>query len=251
MAASIRFTCTALPLGRKGILNKTDKGSYRIVVGGLNAYNGNGEYYTYDAARHLFLDSGILMRRVSDGYCKGELGHPKFLPGMTQNQFFQRVASIYENNVCCVHKSLELDFDNFKDRSGRPFIAIISDLIPSGPHGPALEKSLETEGENVAFSIRTFAQNRPGPGRVDKVIEEIVTFDQVTEPGIQGANLFASPAMESYQHVFTRNDIVDAMNDTFLGIAAESNAQHHRVGQSLLKAMGYEPTANVPAWKGW
>lgn len=253
MAGTIHFGCTALPMGRKGIIKKNDDGSYQIVVGGLNAYNSSGLFYLYDAVRNLFEDSSIFQRRVAAGVCKGELGHPKFLPGMTQPQFFNRVATIEETNVCCLHRKITLDFDNYRDESGRPFIAVISNLTPSGPHGPALERSLENPGENVCFSIRTFAHDvrNVAMGRTERLIDEIITFDQVTEPGIASATLFKSPAMESFEHTFTRGSLIQAVREAEeSAVAMESNSPAV-VGTRLLDLMGYEFKPEQPLWTSW
>lgn len=253
MAGTIRFSCTALPLGRKGIINKNDDGSYQMVVGGLNAYNASGLYYLYDAARQFFEDSSIFKRRVAKGVCKGELGHPKLIPGMTEAQYFNRVASIEETNVCCIHREITLDFDNFRDEAGRPFIAIVSNLTPSGPHGPALARSLENPGENVCFSIRTFAHDlrNIAMGRTDRHIDEVITFDQVTEPGIGSATLFNSPAMESFEHTFTRDSLVKAVREAEAsGVAMESNSPAI-IGTRLLDLLGYEFKPQQPLWTSW
>ena len=142
----IKFACSALAgTSKVGNLKQNENGYWPIIVGALNVFNSAGQYYVYEQAKELFESSSQLMRRVSRGALRGECGHPKMLPGMTNDQFANRIMSIYEENVCCHHKSLTLDFDNVKDEQGKPVIAIISEVMPSGPMGPQLEKSLRNK----------------------------------------------------------------------------------------------------------
>ena len=160
MSNSVRFACTSLAGTNKvGNLKKDENGYYEVVVGALNVFNSAGQFYVYEQAKQLFESSSQLMRRVSRGSLRGEYGHPKMLPGMSNEQFANRVMSIHEENTCCHHKEITLDFDRVKDDQGKPVIAIISKVFPSGPMGAALERSLNNPNENVCFSIRAFTDD--------------------------------------------------------------------------------------------
>ena len=136
MNSSILFECTSLKgTGKTGVITPDADGRYEIIVGGLNVLNSAGEYY--EGGREvlkLFEESGSLMRRVKRGALKGETGHPKWEPGMSERAFLNRIFQIEESRVCCLHTEFRLDFDTVKDpTTGRPIIAIISKVLPSGP----------------------------------------------------------------------------------------------------------------------
>lgn len=222
--SSVKFTCTSLAGTNKiGNLKKNENGYYPMVVGALNIFNSAGQYYVYEQARDLFESSSQLMRRVKRGALRGECGHPKKLPGMTDAQYANRVMSIYEENVCCHHKNITLDFDNVKDEKGKPIIAIMSEVCPSGPMGPALEKSLQNPNENVCFSIRAFSDDFRERGVYKRVLKTIVTFDQVNEPGISFAEKFKAPSLEELSDiVLTRGQIERGLAITNQNVATES-----------------------------
>lgn len=243
MSNQIRFACTALAASNKvGVLKKDDQGYYELVVGALNVFNSIGQYYVYDQARDLFEGSSTFMRRVKRGVLRGELGHPKPLPGMTEEQFAQRVMSVYEDNVCCHHKEIYLDFDRVKDERGNPVIAIISRVYPSGPHGDQLARSLDNPSENVCFSIRAFTDDFQDRGITKRVLRTIVTWDQVMEPGLAAAEKFKAPALESakqdFEHTFSRGQIERGMKQASRYSMAQESAV--LTGQELFQAMGWE-----------
>jgi len=194
----VQFACSSLAgVNKVGNIKKDENGYYPMVVGALNVFNSAGQFYVFEQAKELFQSSSQLMRRVSRGSLRGEYGHPKPLPGMTNEQFANRVMSIYEENTCCHHKEISLDFDNVKDADGKPIIAIMSKVCPSGPMGVALERSLNNKDENVCFSIRAFTDDYRDRGIVKRILKTIVTWDLVNEPGISAAEKFKSPALES------------------------------------------------------
>lgn len=199
MGSSVRFACTALSgTNKAGILKKDDRGYYEMVVGALNMFNSAGQFYVYEQAKELFESSSQLMRRVSRGALRGEYGHPKPAPGMSGDMFANRVMSIHEENVCCHHKELTLDFDRVKGPNGEPVIAIVSKVCPSGPMGAALERSINNPDENVCFSIRAFTDDFRERGITKRVLKTVVTFDYVNEPGLAVANKYSAPALESF-----------------------------------------------------
>lgn len=210
--SQITFSCVSLAQrGIQGILGKTKEGNYEIVVGGLDVFNTRNEIYEYEPAKHFFESNSPFMRRVQRAALRGEYGHPSpyALPEgkmtdpsqrqLTEDQYFQRLLRIEEKFTCCIHKKITLDFNRVKDKNGKPVIAIISELAPSGPFGPALERSLKEAGENVCFSVRSFTKDRYD-GRVwRRAIVNLITFDYVNEPGIPFAEKFMSPAVEGLE----------------------------------------------------
>jgi hypothetical protein len=263
MGNQIRFACTALAASNKvGVLKKDDNGYYELVVGALNVFNSVGQYYVYDQARDLFEGSSTFMRRVKRGVLRGELGHPKPLPGMSEEAFAQRVMSIYEDNVCCHHKEIYLDFDRVKDDNGNPIIAIISRVYPSGPHGEQLKRSLDNPNENVCFSIRAFTDDFQDRGICKRVLRTIVTWDQVLEPGLSAAEKFKAPALESakivtpeldFERQFSRGQIERGFKQASrYGMAQESAVL---TGSELFAAMGWDTSETEglkkPAFLQW
>ncbi|EKD22713.1 MAG: Virion structural protein [uncultured bacterium] len=255
---SVNFACTSLAgVNKVGNLKQDENGYYPMIVGALNVFNSAGQFYVFEQAKELFNQSSQLMRRVSRGALRGEYGHPKPLPGMSDDQFANRVMSIYEENTCCHHKEITLDFDNVKDANGKPIIAIISKVCPSGPFGPALEKSLKNKDENVCFSIRAFTDDYRDKGITKRVLKTIVTWDLVNEPGLAIAEKFKSPALESFDDVdgkiITRGEIERGMDSASMrGLATESAIL---TADELFLSMGWSAPAGSsiqrPSYVAW
>lgn len=201
------YQCTALVgTNKKGLLPCDDDGYYTLIVGGLDTFNSVGAYYLLEPAKALFQDSSGLMRRIRNGNCKGECGHPKPLPGQTTREFIERVLRIEETRVCCHFRRLWLE--PRQDENGT-FTAIMAEVKPSGPMGPALKAALDNPHENVCFSIRSLTNDRMSSrGYIEKSLKTIVGFDWVTEPGIRFANKYQSPALEGLsERYFTVDDL--------------------------------------------
>lgn len=256
---SIRFGCTSLVGTNKvGNLKQDENGYYECVVGALNMFNSSGQYYVYEQARELFEGSSQLMRRVKRGALRGEYGHPKRQINQGMEDFAHRVLSIHEEQVCCHHAELFLDFDRIKDDSGRPVIAIVSKVAPSGPFGHVLERSLKNPKENVCFSIRSFTDDFVDRGVVKRILRTVVTFDYVNEPGIAIAEKFRSPSLEGFNDevVFSRGQI-----ERGLRLSSQQPIAQESVSLSageLFRTMGWSADsdtmnalAKTPAWKGW
>lgn len=255
---SVRFACTSLAgINKVGTLKQDADGYYEVVVGALNVFNSAGQLYVYEQSKNLFESSSQLMRRVKRGALRGEYGHPKFMPGMTQEQFANRCLSIYEDMQCCHHKEITLDFNRVKDENGKPVIAIISKVAPSGPYGPALEKQLQNPAENVCFSIRAFTDDFREGGIVKRALKTIVTWDYVNEPGIAVAEKFKSPALEGFQaedlheSMFSRGSLERAVSLTskMPGMAQESALL---TAGELFQSLGWDlQQQDRPSWARW
>lgn len=246
----VRFGFTALNgLNKAGTLKCGDDGYYDIVLGGLDVYNSANQFYPYEPAKELFTGSGQLMRRVGNGALRGEYGHPKFLPGMNDDQYAQRILAIWEDCVSHHIKEVTLDFDRFKDPSGRKCIAIMGKVKPMGPRGGDLKASLESKDENVCFSIRAFTRDESYGRTTNRILRNIVTWDYVNEPGISIANKFASPALEEFgERTFSRKNFERAI--AMPGIAQESARLNV---QELFQSLGWDQQtgAGRPGWTNW
>jgi Peptidase S80 family len=251
MNNTVRFSATALVgTGKQGILPKDADGYYTMPVGGLNVYNSMGEYYPYEEAKDLFTGSSSLMRRIKSGCLKGEYGHPKKQPGQSDESFVQRVLTIDEKSTCVHFSDIWLDFNRVKDTSGQPVITIMAKLTPSGPLGPALQKSLDNPKEDVCFSIRAFTEDHYRFGVKNRCLREIVIWDFVTEPGLDGARKYRAPALENYDdQIFTKAQVVSAMGECTEGVAMESTRQ---AGRSLVQSLGWDfDPKSMPRFLKW
>jgi len=103
---------------------------------------------------------------------------------------------IQEDNVCCHFRRIWLEAGH-KSPDGRPVVAIMAEVKPSGPKGPALAEALQNNAENVCFSIRSFTHDVMQNGVLNKLLRTIVTFDYVNEPGISIAKKWHAPGLES------------------------------------------------------
>lgn len=223
MSNTIRFECTRLG-NQLGRLKSDGQGGYVMPVGGLNVFNSAGQYYTFEAAKKLFEESSQFMRRVERAVVRAEVGHPVKEPGMSENDYIRRVLTIRESNVCAFHKEIWLDFNSIKDKNGKPVIAIMSRVCPSGPHAAMLERAFENPGENVCFSIRAFTRDYMQGGVMYRDLDTIVTFDYVNEPGIDFAEKFKAPSLEAEvldTSRFTRGQMTEAIS-CMRGVAQES-----------------------------
>jgi hypothetical protein len=255
MASSVRFVCQSLAgVNKVGNLKQDENGYWTVVIGALGAYNSAGHFYEYESAKALFESSSSLMRRVSRGSLRGEYGHPRPERGQSEAEFANRIMSIWETNTCCQFKEIWLDFESVKDEKGKPVIAIMAKVIPSGPHGPVLEKQLQNKDENVCFSIRAFTDDYMEGGIRHRVLKTVVTFDYVNEPGMSVANKYKSPALESLEEVtITRNTLNQSVKSV-AGVAAMESVSISL--EELFDSMNWKrenaPKRSAqPAWVGW
>lgn len=253
---SVRFECTRLG-NKMGHIKQDQDGYWTMPVGGLDVFNTSGQKYVYEEAKHLFEESSVFMRRVKKGTLRAENGHPVKTPGMSEKDYVRRVLTIDERNVCAYHKAIWLDFESIKDKNGKPVIAIMSKLCPSGPHADMVERRLKQPGENVCWSIRSFTRDYMDRGVYKRALETIVTFDLVNEPGIEFAEKFSTPSMEadtSFEQQFTRGQMERALvedttrNGSGFGLAQESA---RLTAGELFKSLGWEPQPAGPAYSKW
>ena len=250
---SVRYGCTSLlGVNKAGELKQDDNGYYEMIVGGLDVYNSAGQLYVFEEAKKLFEESGSLLRRVKRGVLRGEYGHPKLQPGMRMEDFMARALVIDEQLCCCHHREIWLDFDRVKDENGKPVIAIMSKVAPSGRFGCALEKSLKNPNENVCFSIRGFTDDFREQGVTKRVLKQIITWDYVNEPGISHAEKYKSPSLESMdEQIVFKNQLEGAatrLNSVSGAVASESILL---TADELMTSMGWKFEGNKPNYFKW
>ncbi len=242
---TVKFTATKLEAkGLKGILNPDSNGYYELVIGGLNTLNSAGEYYTLEGAKELFEQSSVFMRRVASGNLRGELGHPKKLPGQTMNDFFTRIMGIHEDNVCCHFSEVWLDLNYGKNNpqfNNPDLVAIMAKVKPAGPKGFVLEQSLRNPKENTCFSIRALTKDFMQNGRVNRVLQQIVTWDCVNEPGLALANKYDSPSLENLSDIIVSESMVNkAIERTHDALAMEETKAILRETKKIFNSKEYQ-----------
>jgi hypothetical protein len=226
---SIKFTATKLTnTGKVGNLKPDADGYYELIIGGLNTFNSAGEYYTLNGAEELFKQSSIFMRRVSNGCLKGEVGHPKRQPGMSMDDYVSRILSIDEGNVCAHFKEVWLDTDFGKKNpkfNNNALVAIMAKVKPAGPKADSLANSLSNSSENVCFSIRALTKDHYERGQTYRVLQQIICWDNVAEPGISIANKWDSPSLESMNDIIVREHSLKRIINHEVPVATESSIE--------------------------
>lgn len=173
---------------------EVDNGYYKVTLGALNVFNSVGIYYTSVGVEELLSGSSTLMRQLNNGFLRAELNHPPLEEGMSQEAWKRRLMRIDNSNTCANIRKIEMVPTNIKaPRTGDNVILINGEVKAIGPKADALRDFLKDEDSNVAFSVRSFALNMKDPrGFVTRKITTIVTWDYVTEPGIEDANQWAT-----------------------------------------------------------
>lgn len=179
---------------KAGHIPRNEDGSWRVVLGALNFKNSKGEIYTAASGREILKEGTGLNRRIKNGQCRGEYGHPKREPGMSDIQYLTRICQIEETRVCHQHLEVWIDALNY---NGQSVISFQGDIITEGPYGPTLEQQLLEPRSNVAFSIRSITDDRVVAGINNKSLIEVAAWDYVNEPGIEVATKYNNPALES------------------------------------------------------
>lgn len=241
----IKFGSTALNgTNKAGTLKPDADGYYEMIVGGLNIFNSAGQYYCLEGAKDLFMESSQFQRRIKRGALKGEVSHPKQEKGMSFDDYVGRILEIRESNVCVHFSEIWLDFNKVKDNNGKAVVAIMAKLIPSGPHGPMLQKSLDNPKENVCFSIRSFTRDFYDRGVQIRELKNIVTFDFVLECGISIANKYQAPSLEGLSdNIITKQQLQRICKDpVVMGVGTESA---NLVSNEVLDSLGWSFSAGT------
>ena len=207
MAAIASYNCMCLP-GVNSIekMKADDNGYYRTILGGFNLNNAHGVYYPLtDVVKALFAPGGKVRKRLDEGICRGEYDHPK-LDGMKFEDILYRLTIIEPTMISHHIKSMELV--PIKDHKGNDIVAVYGMVRPSGPYGPTLKESMDNREENVTFSVRAFNTVAMVNGKLNKLVNDIITYDHVSEQGIKIANKFDSVTLEKFERDlrFTEND---------------------------------------------
>ena len=118
-------------------------------------------------------------------------------PGQTREQYLARVMRIEEKFESHTIKEVVID-TTLKDVKGNRYIGIRGKVKPSGPYRDVLIQKFADPDMNVCFSVRSFTKDNFRNGRREKYTTSIITWDYVGEPGLDKANKYNSPSLESY-----------------------------------------------------
>lgn len=197
MADRILFGNTILKgINKAGTLKPDEEGYYTVVLGALGIQNSGNEIYTdTDTARRTFSENSTLMRRIQRGLLRGEYGHPDPSDFPNFMMFERRVRAIKEDRIS--HHISDVWLDEI-DYSGRRVCGILGKIKPCGPYGQALKDSLDNPKENVTFSGRYYSNISKTPTGIRcREIHTVATWDFVAEPGVECAQKYSSPSLES------------------------------------------------------
>lgn len=181
-----------------------------IVLGALNFKNSYGAIYTPEGGRALVSPTSSFSRRQKEGHAKGEYGHPKRTSEYSDDDaWMNRIMTIEETRMC--HDHLHTWIDLITDRrTGQKVLCFIGDIAPFGPYAETLERDLQRNASNCAFSIRSITDDFRLGGLHTKNIIDATGFDFVCEPGLSVATKFQSPALESF--AFTKGQLEELIS---------------------------------------
>jgi hypothetical protein len=179
---------------------------------------------------------------------------------MSMDAFVARVRRIDEDRICMHIRKVWIDY-SFKNLKGQPIIAILGEIRPSGPRGPALKDQLENRFEDVCFSIRSLTHDFNSGGRLTKNFKMIVTWDYVNEPGLDVARKWNSPAMESLKEPvlakqleerfimpFQIANMAKTQGPNMLGMESNGGVSLEEMAEVMSEV---EKETTPPAWMNW
>ena len=179
----------------------------------------------YEEACNIFKGSSTFQRRVKEGCLFAENGHPNKLPHMTMNDYFERIMTIEEGNVCGHIAEVTLRDDLRSKYNGTVPIEI--SVCPDGVHADIMRNAFKNPKRNVCFSIRALTRDEYVNGVNRRKLVTVVTFDMVNESGIGIARKFDSPALESIVNHVISPDRLKVIADKILNntVALESTKE--------------------------
>ena len=187
MAGTVKMLLSmdaALGVNRTKDLEYDEDGYCKVVLSVLDIPNSVGLPYASKPFISVLNNSEGFRRRVLNGQCYGENGHPKPF-GMTKMEFFERCQMIEETRHMFHIKDIPYP-EVFTDvKTGKRLLGIMGWIKPSGAYGEVLQKQLDNPNENVGFSLRGIAP--VNPATMQKELRSLVTWDRVTEVGLPGS----------------------------------------------------------------
>lgn len=176
-------------IGKNLIVEKNDKGWYKVKLGELNNFNSKDEYYLEEGFKELLSEQNSYLsvkNRLESGLLKGECTHP-IREGHSDADWLTRNMIIHD--AFASHQFMEIMMQTTNNISlGRNIIEIWAWILPcENDCGKSLKADLDNPDVNVAFSIRCFSKVVNHMGRVGKIITKIVCWDRIDIPGLKNA----------------------------------------------------------------
>lgn len=198
----LKFECQALAgVNKVGKLKKDADGYYLVTFAALNIFNASKIFYDYELSKHVFDPQDAFMRKLLGGKLYSEVEHPE--PPIKDPQhpnwldlYIGRNRFIDMRNACGHIKSVSCD-QTSELVNGKPMWVITGWIKPEGVHAAVLQSLLDNPNANVCFSLRSIINDRTVNGIRTRQIEELITFDLVSEGGLPVATKFNSPGLES------------------------------------------------------
>lgn len=185
----LSYRCIALDAVNKGGELLRDGDYYYVCLGALNIFNSQGHFYELEASKRAFDESTVFMRTCLAGNQYGEDNHPKFEGWMSEEQFLARNEEIDVDRRAVMIREIEFKPTD-KLCNNLPVTEIWGWVKPFGVRGGELEKALNDPHQNVCFSVRAWILEKWVNGVKWMMIDEVITFDWVPEPGISIASKF-------------------------------------------------------------
>ena len=248
-------TCMKAASG-SGRMKADQEGYVDIVMGTMNDYNSQGEYYAMRGAEKLFSGSSIFSRRMAQGQLFSELSHPAQEAGQSRKDYFNRLLRIDDQKVSTHIKAVTLDSELWKTNSKtmtRGAIAVIGKIKPYGPYASTALEAINTPSINLAYSVRSFTKNRMVNDVNVKSMVELVTWDQVGSQGIPSANKWTGVGLEVLvSDIVSVSDILSTA-DALVSVGNESMAAQVRhlldhIRDEEVEAPSLEES---PIWTRW
>lgn len=206
-----------------------ETGYYEFILGAVNSLNSCREFYLKDGIDKFINDeSYMLARKLKNGYLNGEMGHPKYLPGMSREDYYSRNLNVDIQNVSHHIKSVWTEDTSIDSGvAGKGNIILLKGKVkPSGVNGKLLQDHISNSAANTAFSIRALTMNKNVGGIVYKTIVQVITWDWVLEPGIKQANKWANISTESIDYVkFNIEDLMDKNSPVYKEITTSLESE--------------------------
>lgn len=199
----LKFECNALAgVNKVGKLQKDKDGYYHVTFAALNFFNAAGIFYDYELSKHVFSENDPFMRKLLGGKLYSEVEHPE--PPIKDPQhpqfmdaYIGRNRFVDMRNSCGHIRSVEVTAIDEKC-NGKVVYLITGWIKPEGVHAAVLQSLLDNPAANVCFSLRSIINDRSVGGVKTRQIEELVTFDLVSEGGLSKATKFLSPGLENF-----------------------------------------------------
>jgi hypothetical protein len=191
--SNLSYKCVALDGITDPSRVKRDGDYYWVCLGALNIFNSEGHFYEYEASLPAFDDSTKFKRKMFGGNLYGEDNHPVWEGWMTEEQFLLRNEDIDTDRIACHIREMEFVPTN-QTCNGLPVWEIWGWVKPDKMRGEYLKAALDNPHQNVCFSIRCWVREKWVSGKKFLMIDEVITFDWVIEPGVSKANKFYAEA---------------------------------------------------------